>query len=86
MALAFGVSFLLNHVSQFVRKKPPSLRRSRRVLTLAEKDITAHRKGLRMDRFCKRPGLSIRMQPHLAEIMPEPRLEECTFRFRERLT
>ena len=67
---------LLNHVRQLMGEQFLSRSRTRRILTRTEHNILARSICHGVHRMGGIRRLGIRMNPHVAEIMAEPRLEE----------
>lgn len=69
---------LLEHMGEFVCHKPLARRRTGLEVSVAEHDGAPDREGLSLDGMSQAACLCTYMDPYLAEIMSETRLEEGT--------
>ena len=75
---------LLQHVSKFVCHEPPARRRRGLVLPRPEHHVRSERESPRAERSGHPAGVHSGMDPHVAEIVSEARLEKSPARSRER--
>jgi hypothetical protein len=81
----FSTGALLDDVRELVSKETVAGGGARLEPTLRKMDVRAHRKGLRIDPAGRAGRASIGMQPDIAEVVPEARLEVLAHRAGHRL-